>query len=101
MPRGAEKRERNQRKYHGVQARDQRSAGDASVAQDLRNIDGGDAHAGEHVADDALTRERPKAPQEANLHWIDLFWPSVTVELGQSPRFPLHCEQSTERLWIR
>jgi hypothetical protein len=65
MARRAEHREGNERQEQGVKAGDHGHAGDAGIAQHLRDVDRRKVHAGEAVAHDAAAVERAKALEEA------------------------------------
>jgi hypothetical protein len=66
MPRCAEKRKRHKRQKDGVKTRDGRHAGDARVAEHLRNIHRRKLHTGQRVAGGAGAAQRKHTFQHAD-----------------------------------
>ena len=61
-------RERNQRQQHGVESGDDGRAGDAGVAEHLRDVHRRERHARQSIAPSLAGLKRPKAPKEPQPH---------------------------------
>ena len=65
MAGGAKDRERSERQQHGIEPSDHRCAGDAGVAEHLRDVHRREGNACQGIAHRLAATERPDAAKEA------------------------------------
>ena len=88
MARRAEQGEADQRQQHGIEAGDDRRAGDARVAEHLRDVHRGERHAGQRILQGLARLQRHEALKNGDMQRHDVPFPAATaprIRLSTSP----------------